>query len=50
MVAVHHDHAGEDADITACYLRISVETKDRNHVETIKRELEREGFRLREQK
>lgn len=50
VVAVHHDHAGEDADITACYLRISVETKDRNHVETIKRELEREGFRLREQK
>ena len=50
VVAVHHDHAGEDADITACYLRISVETKDRNHVETIKRELQREGFRLREQK
>ena len=49
VVAVHHDHAGEDADITACYLRISVETRDHNHVETLKKELRREGFQLREQ-
>lgn len=49
VVAVHHDHAGEDADITACYLRISVETRDHNHVETLKKELRKEGFQLREQ-
>ena len=31
VVAVHHDHAGEDHDITACTLRLCVETRDHEH-------------------
>ena len=46
VVAVHHDHAGEDHDITACTLRLCVETTDHEHVQCIRQALEQAGYRL----
>ena len=46
VVAVHHDHAGEDHDITACTLRLCVETRDHEHVQCIRQALEQAGYRL----
>ena len=46
VVSVHHDHAGEDHDITACTLRLCVETRDHEHVQCIRQALEQAGYRL----
>ena len=46
VVAVHHDQAGEDHDITACTLRLCVETRDHEHVQCIRQALEQAGYRL----
>lgn len=46
VVAVHHDHAGEDHDITACTLRLCVETRDHDHVQRIGEALKAAGYRL----
>ena len=46
VVAVYHDRADLDTDITACYLRLVLETRDHAHVEDIKTALASAGYRL----
>ena len=46
VVAVYHDRADLDTDITACYLRLVLETRDHAHVEEIKHALSKAGYRL----
>ena len=46
VVAVYHDRADLDTDITACYLRLVLETRDHAHVEEIKQALSKAGYRL----
>jgi len=46
VVAVYHDRADLDTDITACYLRLVLETRDHAHVEEIKSALAAAGYRL----
>lgn len=46
IVAVSHDRADLSTDINSCYLRISLETRNHEHVEDIKAELVRHGYKL----
>ncbi len=46
VVAVYHDRADLDTDITACYLRLVLETRDHAHVDEIKAALSAAGYRL----
>ncbi len=46
VVAVYHDRADLDTDITACYLRLALETRDYAHVEQIKEALSAAGYKL----
>lgn len=46
VVSVSHDRAELNSDINACYLRISMETRNQAHVDEIKTELVKNGYRL----
>ncbi len=46
VVAVYHDRADLDTDITACYLRLGLETRDHAHVDEIKAALAAAGYRI----
>ena len=46
VVSVYHDRADLDTDITACYLRLGLETRDHAHVEEIKAALAAAGYRI----
>lgn len=46
VVSVSHDRAELNSDINACYLRISMETRNQAHVDEIKAELVKNGCRL----
>ena len=46
VVSVSHDRAELNSDINACYLRISMETRNQAHVDEIKAELVKNGYRL----
>ncbi len=46
VVAVYHDRADLDTDITACYLRLVLETRDHAHVDEIKAALAAAGYRI----
>jgi threonine dehydratase len=47
VTSVHHERAGEGADINGCYLRITLETKNFEHINEIVRVLESKGFKLK---
>lgn len=44
VVLVEYDHADLDLNITDCFLRVSVETRDHDHIEAIKAALVKGGF------
>ena len=44
VVSVNHDRTDANVDINSCFLRISLETRDRDHVMEIKNELMKEGY------
>lgn len=44
VVLVEYDHADLDLNITDCFLRVSVETRDHEHIESIKAALVKGGF------
>ncbi len=44
VVSVNYDSTDLDMNITDCYLRLAVETRDFNHIEAIKRALRNGGF------
>lgn len=46
VVSVAHDKADLNSDINACYLRISMETRNQNHVDEIKSELIKNGYKI----
>ena len=45
VISIHHERANEGSDINGCFLRIEMETRDNNHVKTIKNALREAGFR-----
>lgn len=46
VISVAHDKADLNSDINACYLRISMETRNQAHVDEIKAELVKNGYRI----
>lgn len=46
VTSVLHERSNEGSDINGCYLRISVETRNFEHIEKIKSELKAHGFKL----
>ncbi len=46
VVGVFHDRTELDADITGCYLRLVLETRDEAHVQQIREAIEAAGFQL----
>ena len=46
VVGVFHDKTGNEKNLTNCTLRISMETRDFDHIAEIKAKLERNGFQL----
>ena len=46
VISAFHERASTDADINFCYIKLDLETRDFEHIETIKRALEAEGFRI----
>lgn len=46
VVSINHDRADVNIDINACYLRISMETRNHDHVKEIKDALTSKGYKL----
>ena len=46
VVAIHHERASEDSDITDCILRIVMETRDYDHIRKIRSALAEAGFKI----
>ena len=47
VTRVKHNHSGENSGIKDCILEISLETRDRAHLETIRKELAEEGYKTK---
>ena len=48
VTSVHHERSSETASINGCYLRISVETRNYEHVQQIVNALKKEGFTIKQ--
>ncbi len=46
VTEVHHERANEGSDVNGCYLRISLETRNFEHIEQIRKALTDYGFKL----
>ena len=46
VVAIHHERASEDSDITDTILRISLETRNHEHIRQIRQALTEAGFKI----
>ena len=46
VISVHHERANEGSDVNGCYLRLTLETKNFEHIEQIKKALTEFGFKL----
>ena len=46
VISVHHERANEGSDVNGCYLRITLETKNFDHIMEIKDALTSAGFKL----
>lgn len=46
VISVHHERAGEGTEVTGCYLRIVLETRNFEHVKDISNALTDAGFKL----
>lgn len=46
VVRVRHNHGGKNTDINGCYLRVSMETKNHEHLREIKSTLEAKGYKI----
>ena len=49
VIGVHHERNSHTASINGCYLRVTMETKNYDHVQQIIQALQAEGFRIVEQ-
>lgn len=46
VISIHHERASEGSDINGCFLRIVLETRNFEHIEIIKNELIKQGYKL----
>ncbi len=46
VISIHHERASEGSDVTGCYLRIVLETRNYEHVKEITAALTNAGFKL----
>ena len=46
VTAVHHEHSNEGSDVNGCYLRLTLETKNFEHIEKIKNALTNVGIKI----
>ena len=46
VTGVLHERSNEGSDINGCYLRLQIETRNFEHIETIKNQLKEHGFKL----
>ena len=46
VVSVHHERNDDSARVTACQLRIKVETRNEQHIEEIRKALTNQGFKV----
>ena len=46
VTSVHHERAGDTESVNGCYLRITMETKNYEHVQLITERLKSEGFKI----
>ena len=46
VTSVPHEHAGEGSDVNGCYLRVTLETRNFEHIETIKKALTDAGIKI----
>lgn len=46
VTAVHHEHASAGSDVNGCYLRLSLETINHEHIEKIKKALTGFGIKI----
>ena len=48
VIRVHHNQGGENTDICGCYLRISMETRNKKHLDEIRATFRKRGYKLKE--
>ena len=46
VIAIHHERANENSDINGCYLRILLETRNYEHIKSIRNALTEAGFTI----
>ena len=46
VISIHHERASENSDINGCYLRILLETRNFEHIDIIRNELLKQGYKL----
>ncbi len=46
VISVHHERANEGSDVNGCYLRLTLETRNFEHIEEIRKALLDYGFKL----
>jgi threonine dehydratase len=46
VIGVHHERAGDTESVNGCYLRMTMETRNYDHVQEIVNALRSEGFRI----
>ncbi len=46
VISVHHERANEGSDVNGCYLRLTLETRNYQHIEEIRKALTDFGFKL----
>lgn len=46
VTAVHHEHLGTGSDVNGCYLRVTLETRNFEHIEQIKKALTDFGIKI----
>ncbi len=46
VTSVHHEHTNEGSDVNGCYLRLTLETKNFEHIQQIKKALTDAGLKI----
>ncbi len=46
VTAVHHEHSNEGSDVNGCYLRLTLETRNFEHIANIKKALTDSGIKI----
>ena len=46
IISVHHERAGKTHDINACYLQVVLETRNQEHIDSIREELTAAGYSI----